>query len=75
MAVQDVYNIDGVKVSEIDLADEIFNVPVKQHVLHQVVTMQLTNRRVGTASTKGRSEKRGGGQKPHRRSERKKIRR
>ena len=66
MAVQDVYNIDGVKVSEIDLSDEIFNVPVKQHVLHQVVTMQLTNRRAGTASTKGRSEKRGGGQKPHR---------
>ncbi len=66
MALQDVYNIDGVKVSEIDLADEIFNVPVKQHVLHQVVTMQLTNRRAGTASTKGRSEKRGGGQKPHR---------
>jgi large subunit ribosomal protein L4 len=66
MAIQDVYNIDGVKVSEIDLSDEIFNVPVKQHVLHQVVTMQLTNRRAGTASTKGRSEKRGGGQKPHR---------
>ena len=66
MAIQDVYNIDGVKVSEIDLSDEIFNVPVKQHVLHQVVTMQLNNRRAGTASTKGRSEKRGGGRKPHR---------
>ena len=66
MALQDVYNIDGEKVSEIDLAEEIFNVPVKQHVLHQVVTMQLSNRRAGTASTKGRSEKRGGGQKPYR---------
>jgi large subunit ribosomal protein L4 len=66
MALQDVYNIDGVKVSEIDLADEIFNIPVKPHVLHQVVTMQLTNRRAGTASTKGRSEARGGGQKPYR---------
>lgn len=66
MALQDVYNIDGVKVSEIELTDEIFNVPVKQHVLHQVVTMQLTNRRAGTASTKGRSETRGGGQKPYR---------
>jgi large subunit ribosomal protein L4 len=66
MALQDVYNIDGVKVSEIELSDEIFNVPVKQHVLHEVVTMQLTNRRAGTASTKGRAEKRGGGQKPYR---------
>lgn len=66
MALQDVYNMDGITVSEIDLADEIFNVPVKQHVLHQVVTMQLANRRVGTAATKGRSEVRGSGQKPYR---------
>jgi large subunit ribosomal protein L4 len=66
MALQDVYNMDGITVSEIDLADEIFNVPVKQHVLHQVVTMQLANRRAGTAATKGRSEVRGSGQKPYR---------
>jgi large subunit ribosomal protein L4 len=66
MALQDVHNMDGVKVSEIDLVDEIFNVPVKQHVLHEVVTMQLANRRSGTAATKGRSEVRGSGQKPHR---------
>jgi large subunit ribosomal protein L4 len=66
MALQDVYNMDGAKVSEIDLADEIYNVPVKQHILHQVVTMQLAGRRAGTVSTKGRSEVRGGGQKPYR---------
>ncbi|OEU52594.1 MAG: 50S ribosomal protein L4 [Desulfobacterales bacterium C00003060] len=66
MALQDVYNVDGIKVSQIDLADEIFNIPIKQHVLHEVVTMQLANKRVGTASTKGRSEVRGGGQKPYR---------
>jgi len=58
--------MDGAKVSEIDLADAIFNVPVKQHVLHEVVTMQLASRRAGTASTKGRSDVRGGGQKPYR---------
>ena len=66
MAFQDVYNMDGVKVSEIDLADEIFNVPVKQHVLHEVVTMQLANRRAGTVGTKGRSQVRGSGKKPYR---------
>jgi large subunit ribosomal protein L4 len=66
MALQDVYNMDGAKVSEIDLADEIYNVPVKRHVLHEVVTMQLAGRRAGTASTKGRSDVRGGGQKPYR---------
>ena len=66
MALQDVYNMDGTKVSEIELTDEIFNVPVKEHVLHEVVTMQLANKRAGTASTKGRSDVRGGGQKPYR---------
>jgi large subunit ribosomal protein L4 len=66
MALQDVYNMDGAKVSEVDLADEIYNVPVKQHVLHEVVTMQLAGKRAGTASTKGRSQVRGGGQKPYR---------
>jgi ribosomal protein L4 len=46
MALQDVYNMDGTKVSEIDLADEIFNVPVKQHVLQCVVRgKSLTARR------------------------------
>lgn len=66
MALQDVYNMDGAKVSEVDLADEIYNVPVKQHILHEVVTMQLAGRRAGTAAAKGRSEVRGGGQKPYR---------
>ena len=66
MALQDVYNMDGTKISEIELTDEIFNVPVKEHVLHEVVTMQLANKRAGTASSKGRSEVRGGGQKPYR---------
>jgi large subunit ribosomal protein L4 len=66
MAIADVYNMDGEKISETNLADEIFDVPVKQHVLHQMVTMQLVNRRTGTAATKGRSDVRGGGQKPYR---------
>jgi len=56
MAVVDVLNSRGEKVSEIELADEIFNVPVKQSVLHQVVTMQLACRRSGTASVKRRGE-------------------
>jgi large subunit ribosomal protein L4 len=66
MATADVYNMDGERVSETNLSDEIFNVPVKQHVLHEMVTMQLKNRRAGTTATKGRSDVRGGGQKPYR---------
>lgn len=56
MAVIDVLNIRGEKVSETELPDAIFNVPVKPSVLHDVVKMQLACRRSGTASTKKRSE-------------------
>jgi len=59
MAVIDVLNMQGEKVSEIDLADDVFNVPVKSSVLHEVVTMQLAARRTGTASVKRRGEVRG----------------
>ncbi|MFO7859798.1 MAG: 50S ribosomal protein L4 [Desulfosalsimonas sp.] len=63
MAVVEVKNIQGETVSEIDLSEEIFNVEVKQSVLHEVVRMQLANRRRGTAKVKRRSEVRGSTQK------------
>ncbi len=66
MAVADVYDMGGTKVSEIDLMDQVFDVPVKGHVLHEVVNMQLAKRRSGTVGTKGRADVRGGGQKPYR---------
>ena len=49
-----------------DLPDEIFGGAVKMAVMHQVVTAQLAAARSGTASTKRRSEVRGGGAKPWR---------
>ena len=63
MAVVDVINSSGKKVSQVDLNDEIFNVPVKSSVLHEVVTMQLANKRAGSASTKHRSDVTGSGRK------------
>jgi large subunit ribosomal protein L4 len=56
MAVVEVKNIKGEKVSEIELTDSIFNVPVKPSVLHEIVTMQLASRRTGTATVKNRSD-------------------
>jgi large subunit ribosomal protein L4 len=56
MAVVDVLNCAGEKVSEIDLDETIYNVPVKSSVLHEVVRMQLAGRRAGSAATKQRSE-------------------
>jgi large subunit ribosomal protein L4 len=63
MAVLDVLNIKGEKVSEVELLDTIFNVPVKASVLHEVVTMQLAKKRSGSASVKHRSDITGSGRK------------
>ena len=56
MTVADVYNLQNEKISEIELNDAVFAVPIKKHVLHQVVVGQLSSRRSGTAATKGRSD-------------------
>lgn len=66
MPIVDVLNVNKEKVSEISMNDAVFNIPVREDILHEVVTMQLANRRAGTASTKSRSEVRGGGKKPWR---------
>lgn len=63
MAVVDVLNCSGEKVSEIDLNETIYNVPIKKSVLHEVVKMQLAGKRAGTASAKARSEITGSGKK------------
>ena len=63
MPVVDVKNIKGKKVTTIDLVENIFNVAVKSSVLHEVVTMQLANRRAGSASVKHRSDVKGSSRK------------
>ncbi len=59
----DVYNLHGEKTSQVELREEIFDVPIKKHVLHQMVVSQLLNRRSGSASTKNRAEVKGSGKK------------
>lgn len=66
MAKFDVVNLDGKKVSEIELADAVFAAEVKEHVLWEVIKQQLASRRAGTHSTLHRGEVRGGGKKPYR---------
>jgi large subunit ribosomal protein L4 len=56
MAVIDVLNIEGQQVAQADLPDAVFNVPVKSHVLHEVVTMQLANRRNAHPRVKHRGD-------------------
>jgi large subunit ribosomal protein L4 len=66
MAKADVININGEKVGEVELNDVIWGTEVKPHLMHDVVVMQLANRRRGTASSKTRGDVSGGGQKPWR---------
>jgi len=63
MAVVDVFNQKAEKVSQVELPDAIFNVPVKASVLHEVVRMQLAGRRAGSASTQHRSDVTASGRK------------
>ena len=49
-----------------ELPESIFAVEIKETLLHDVVVMQLANRRRGTASTKTRSEVCGSNNKPWR---------
>ena len=60
----DLLNIEGKKVGDIELAENIFAVEVNEDVMHEVVVNYLANQRQGTQSTKTRSEVRGGGRKP-----------
>lgn len=59
-----VYNTDKKKVGDVTLADNIFAVDVKEHLLYSVVRYQRAKARAGTHAVKGRTDVRGGGRKP-----------
>ena len=62
----DVYNVEGKKVSTVELNEEIFGIEPNEAVVHSVLVNYLANQRQGTQSTKTRAEVRGGGRKPWR---------
>lgn len=61
-----VYNVEGKKVSDIDLKEEVFGIEPNEAVIHSVLVNYQANQRQGTQNTKTRSEVRGGGRKPWR---------
>ncbi len=61
-----VYNMEGQKVSTVELSADIFEAPIFVDVMHQAFTRQMANARLGTHETKTRSEVAGGGKKPWR---------
>lgn len=67
MPVVAVYSsTSGEQIEEMQLSDKVFAEEVNEPVIYEVVINQLANARVGTSSTKGRGEVRGGGKKPWR---------
>ena len=62
----DVYDIKGKKVSDVELAENIFGIEPNEAIVHSVLVNYLANQRQGTQSTKTRAEVRGGGKKPWR---------
>ena len=66
MPTIDVYNVEGKKVSTVDLKEEIFWIKPNEAIVHSVLVNYLANQRQGTQSTKTRAEVRGGGRKPWR---------
>jgi large subunit ribosomal protein L4 len=58
--------MEGEVVTEVELNPSVFGMPVNTAVLHQVVTVQLLNRRQGNASTKTRSQVSGSTKKLYR---------
>ena len=60
----DVYNIEGKKVSDIELADSVFGIEPNEKIVHSVLVNYMANQRQGTSNTKTRAEVSGGGRKP-----------
>ena len=56
----------GVETGNVELPEAVFGIEPNEPVMHQALIRQLANGRQGTASTKTRSEVRGGGRKPYR---------
>ena len=66
MPTIDIKNWDNKKVGSVDLPDEIFGYPYKEHLIHEAVRNYLASLRQGTHKTKTRSEVSGSGKKPFR---------
>ena len=62
----DVVDLKGKKVKDVNLNEKVFKREINEPLVHQVVVAEMAGMRQGSASTKTRSEIRGGGVKPWR---------
>ena len=61
-----VYNMQGKKVSDVELSEAVFGIEPNENIVHSALVNYLANQRQGTQSTKTRAEVSGGGRKPWR---------
>ena len=66
MPTIDIRNWDNKKVGSVDLPEDIYGYPYKEHLVHEAVRNYLASLRQGTHKTKTRSEVSGSGKKPFR---------
>lgn len=66
MATATLFDQNKNQVGECTLSDSVFNVEVREYLLHDMVRYQRAARRQGTAAVKSRSAVAGGGKKPYR---------
>jgi large subunit ribosomal protein L4 len=66
MPTIDIKDWNNKKVGSVDLPEEIFAYPYKEHLIHEAVRNYLAGLRQGTHKVKNRSEVSGSGKKPYR---------
>src|SRR3954471_5413463 len=66
MPTIDVKDWNNQKVGSVELPDDIFAYPYKEHLIHEAVRNYLASLRQGTHKTKTRAEVSGSGKKPFR---------
>src|SRR5260221_13076751 len=66
MPTIDIKDWNNKKVGSVDLPEEIFAYPYKEHLIHEAVRNYLAGLRQGTHKVKNRSQAAGSGKKPDR---------
>ena len=64
--IVNVVNVKNETVGQVDLPEQIYDVEMRPHLVHEVVSAQLKSRRAGSASTKTRGEVAFSNRKPYR---------
>jgi len=66
MPTIEVHDVNRASITQVEVNEDVFEKKVNESIYYEVIKMQMANARKGTASTKGRSDVRGGGAKPWR---------